>query len=216
MYLRIVVTLALLGACIDAKCFCPRICLPSYEDACKYRDRTLCVDLEAANECAVANAEVSDAVNSLGRNADLFLSAAVVGGNLSASGASELRTFLSIAIEDGKPVADCEAGMATETLVKNTKSHCYSRDLLTQCVKLRDAIDPWAQSLTAKLAALSGGAASGVVADYVAAMGARSNATTANIRCVAYEEGIDDINGARAMAFRLMAVCAAFAACLLI
>lgn len=199
----IVVLAAFAAHAADAVCFCPRVCLPTYEDLCKYRDRTLCVDVEAANECRAANDEVTDAVNSLGRNADLFLTGALYNGSLSAAAASELRTKLSIAIEAAKPVADCEAGMATDTLVKNTKSHCFSPELLTQCVKLRDGIDAWALELRGRLANLTAGVTSappGVVAAFVTAMGDRSDATTANIRCAAYEQGIEDINGGYAAA----------------
>lgn len=121
---KLITILCLAAHAADAVCFCPRVCLPTYEDPCKYRDRTLCNDMEAAAECNSANAEIEDAVNSLGRNADLFLNAAVVRGNLSATGASELRTALSISVEADKPVGDCEAGMVTETRVKNTNSHC--------------------------------------------------------------------------------------------
>jgi hypothetical protein len=194
---KVVVTLALAAHAAHAVCFCPRVCLPTYEDACKYRDRTLCADLEAASECNAANDEVTDAVNSLGRNADLFLTGAMFNGTLNPAAASELRTKLSIAIETDKPVADCEAGMATETRVKNTNSHCFSPELLTQCVKLRDGIDGWALQLRGKLANLTAGAKADpkVVAAFVSAMGDRSDATTANIRCAAYEEGIEDING---------------------
>lgn len=198
---KIVVTLALAAHAAHAVCFCPRVCLPTYNDACKYRDRTLCADLEAANECNSANAEVTDAVNSLGRNADLFLTGAMLNDTLSAAAASELRTKLSIAIEDAKPVADCEAGMATDTRVKGTNSHCFSPELLTQCVKLRDGIDGWAFQVRGKLANLTAGVKADpkVVAAFVTAMGDRSDATTANIRCAAYEEGIEDINGGLAM-----------------
>lgn len=192
----LLIVLSLAAQTASAVCFCPRVCLPTYHDTCKYRDRTLCVDQEAANECMSANAEVTDAVNSLGRNADLFLTAAVFGGNLTATAASQLRTRLSIAVEADKPVADCEAGMATDTLVRNTNSHCFSPELLTQCVKLRDGIDAWAFSIRGKLANLTTGLVvpPSVLTAFVSAMGDRSDATTANIRCAAYEEGIEDIN----------------------
>lgn len=182
----------------DAVCFCPRVCLPTYQDTCKYRDRTLCNDMEAVSECNSANDEIDDAVNSLGRNADLFLTAAVLRGNLSAAGASELRTMLSIAVEADKPVGDCEAGMATDTLVKNTMSHCFSPELLKQCVKLRDGVDAWAIALRDRLANLTASAKAdpAIVNAFVDAMGDRSDATTANIRCAAYEEGIEELNGA--------------------
>lgn len=196
-----IVALALVSGAADAVCFCPRVCQPTYHDSCKYRDRALCVDVEAANECTAANDEVTDAVNSLGRNADLFLTGAMLNGSLSAASASELRTKLSIAIETDKPVADCEAGMATDTLVMGTNSHCFSTELLTQCVRLRDGIDTWAVSVRGKLANLTADAQSDpkVVAAFVSAMGDRSDATTANIRCAAYEEAIGEINGGLAM-----------------
>lgn len=214
---KVVVTLALAAHAAHAVCFCPRVCLPTYNDACKYRDRTLCADLEAANECNAANNEVTDAVNSLGRNADLFLTGAMFNGTLSPAAASELRTKLSIAIEENKPVADCEAGMATNKLVKNTNSHCFSPELLTQCVKLRDGIDAWAIGIRGKLANLTAGVKSAnpaVVSAFVSAMGDRSDATTANVRCEAYEQGIDDINSGTAIvpgiAAAVLAVVAVF------
>lgn len=210
---KVVAILAIAAHAAQAVCFCPRVCLPTYKDSCKYRDRTLCADLEAASECNAANNEVTDAVNSLGRNADLFLTGAMFNDTLSAAAASELRTKLSIAIEESKPVADCEAGMATDTLVKNTNSHCFSPELLTQCVKLRDGIDAWAIGIRAKLANLTAGvkASPVVVSAFVSAMGDRSDATTANIRCVAYEQGIEDINSGTGIAPGIAAVFAVMA-----
>jgi hypothetical protein len=209
---KVVVALALAAHAAQAVCFCPRVCLPTYNDACKYRDRTLCADLEAASECKAANDEVTDAVNSLGRNADLFLTGAMLNDTLSPAAASELRTKLSIAIEESKPVADCEAGMATDTRVKNTNSHCFSPELLTQCVKLRDGIDGWAIGVRGKLANLTAGVKSdpAVVSALVSAMGDRSDATTANIRCAAYEQGIEDINAGMALSPGFVAVMVVF------
>jgi hypothetical protein len=184
------------AATVDAVCFCPRVCLPTYKDTCYYRDRTLCADLEAANECNAANTELTDAVNSMGRNADLFLTAAVYNGSLNAAAASFLRTQLTIAMEDNKPVADCEAGMATDTLVKGTKSHCFSLLLLTQCKTLQNTVQGWASGIRGKLNTLARrlDVPPSVSTAFVSAMGDRAEAQTARIRCAAYEVGLEELN----------------------
>lgn len=205
--LSVIVTV-LAASTADAVCFCPKVCLPTYEDTCRYRDRTLCTDIEAANECNAANTEVTDAENSIGRNADLFLTAAVINGSLNAGAASFLRTQLTVAMEDEKPVADCEAGMATDTLVKNTKSHCFSMPLLTQCVSLKNNVQGWAAGIRGKLNATAHhpDVPTTVATAFVNAMGDRADAQTARIRCAAYEQGIDNINRSTQIDYYMLVV----------
>ncbi|CAM9735468.1 unnamed protein product [Phaeothamnion confervicola] len=162
--------------------------------------------------------QVTDMVNSWGRNADLLLSGAILEGNLTALQASFLRTQLSCAFEDEKPVGDCELGLVTDTLLKGTQSHCFSPELLVQCANVRDTTVNYTAGVAVKLratilAAAGAGAASadpgdgtaafaagvltgeGVLSDaaeaFVEAMAARGAIATARVRCAAYESTID-------------------------
>jgi hypothetical protein len=87
-------------------CYCPIDCIDNRrcDRGRSDFDRRLCNDEEAHAECDAANAEVTDMVNSLGRNADLLLSGLIVEGALKSELASFLRTKLSYALELDKPV----------------------------------------------------------------------------------------------------------------
>jgi len=201
----------LLATRAGAVCFCPRGCVTTYDDSgCDFFDRTLCNDLEAAAECNAANAELTDAVNSIGRNGDLFLTGALFNGSIDPAAASFLRTQLTLAMENDKPVADCEAGLTTEILVKNTQSHCYSPELYVQCVALRDGVSAWSGGIRGKLnaTAFRADVPRDVSLDFVSAIGARADANTARIRCASHEEGIEQINGSRGPIASIAAVAA--------
>ena len=87
-------------------CYCPIDCIDNRrcDRGRNDFDRRLCNDEEAHAECDAANYEVTDMVNSLGRNADLLLSGLIVEGALESELASFLRTKLSYALELDKPV----------------------------------------------------------------------------------------------------------------
>lgn len=206
----LLLALAYFAHTAESVCFCPRVCLPTYHDSCKYRDRTLCIDYEAAQECISANSEITDAVNSMGRNADLFLMAAVENGTLAPAAASFLRTRMTLAMEDEKPVGDCEAGAATDTLVAGTNSHCFSVPVWSQCVNLRDGVSAWAFGIRGKLNAtiFRGDVPLALAGQFVAAMGERAEANTARIRCAAHEVAADQMNSATRMLLELWSVAA--------
>jgi hypothetical protein len=61
------------------------------------------------------------------------------------------RSLLSLALEDEKPEGDCSAGLATETAIEGTLTHCFSPELLEQCAKVRDAANDYQDGIAPKL-----------------------------------------------------------------
>ena len=171
-----------------AICFCPPTCIPTSQGNCWYRDVALCNDLEAEQECLQANQRLSDTKDSFVSNGVLFLSSMVVQGRLSAEGASFLRTQLSIAVDQGIPRADCSA-VATQTVVRNTLSHCYSPTLLYACSNISAAATTWTagigSALNASIATNAHPAPinATVSSAFVAAIAARAAANTVDINC---------------------------------
>ena len=168
-------------------------------------DQALCNDVEAEQECLEANKRLDDTKTSFINNAGLFLSGMIVQGRLSAEGASYLRTQLSIAIDQDIPRADCSA-IATQTVVKNTLSHCYSLSLLYQCALMIPAAANW----TAGIAHILNESIANnpqpvninasVSNAFVAAMGARAAANTVDINCSYFDSAIDSITNSKARA----------------
>jgi hypothetical protein len=61
------------------------------------------------------------------------------------------RSLLSLALEDDKPEGDCSAGLATETAIAGTLTHCFSPELLEQCAKVRDTVNDYQDGIAPKL-----------------------------------------------------------------
>ncbi|KAG5178812.1 hypothetical protein JKP88DRAFT_247927 [Tribonema minus] len=166
--------------------------------------------LVEAISVVTANAEITDMVDSIGRNGDLFLSSAVDEQRITAEQASALRTHLSFALEAEKPVADCENGLATQTRAAKTQSFCFSPELLSRCAQIRDAATAYAVGIAGNLQAaiVAGGNAHGLLAAdnkslqpvpaaFVDAITARGAIATAHVRCASYDATAEDVfNGA--------------------
>jgi len=139
-----VLVLAICASCILSRCYCPPQCsFPPCEASNTY-ERSYCVDYEAQTECNIANMQVTDMVDSTGRNADLYLggllSFSALGKNASINitpqQASFLRSKLSEALEHGKPIGDCSDGLITDTHLANVNDVCFSPGLFQQCDRL--------------------------------------------------------------------------------
>ncbi|EQC26815.1 hypothetical protein SDRG_15327 [Saprolegnia diclina VS20] len=100
-----------------------------------------CNDLEAQSECNRANDQVTDMVNSAGRNADLYLEGLLFkNASVTPSQTSYLRSKLSEAFEWGKPVGDCSDGLTTSTHLANAVDICFSIPLFQQCDTLAKSV----------------------------------------------------------------------------
>ncbi|EQC26816.1 hypothetical protein SDRG_15328 [Saprolegnia diclina VS20] len=133
--------LALLAALVDARCYCPPQCsFPACSSKSDYR-RSSCNDLEAQSECNRANDQVTDMVNSAGRNADLYLEGLLFkNASVTPAQASYLRSKLSEAMEWGKPVGDCANGLTTDTHLATINDICFSMPLFQQCDALAKSV----------------------------------------------------------------------------
>ncbi|KDO28510.1 hypothetical protein SPRG_06749 [Saprolegnia parasitica CBS 223.65] len=139
--LTLLTCLVVLG---NARCYCERY---YFEDKDEYRQKP-CNDLEAQSECNRANDQVTDMVNSAGRNADLYLETLVLNNaSVTPAQASYLRSKLSEAIEWGKPVGDCANGLTTETRLVNTDYICVSMPLFQQCDTLAKTVPQYFSSI---------------------------------------------------------------------
>ncbi len=189
---------------VDSICYCPVESTDIRYD--KHYDRRLCDDNEAGKECNAANNEVTDMVNSIGRNADLFLESQVIVNKILPITASYLRTKLSFALEKEKPVADCEDGLATNIKVKGTSTWCFSEKLLNECQRINKSISDYSTNISVILQYeilndknnINFGVANGTeltieTVNYIKSIENRGAILTGKIRCAAYESTIEDI-----------------------
>ena len=193
-------------ATAQAVCYCPRRRIDEHRSD---TDRITCNDVESKDECLAANLEVTDMVNSIGRNAEGFLNSASREEMIDPVQHSMLRTHLSYALEFEKPVGDCSAGLSTDTRVKGTKTHCFSPEILDECAFVRDTIDSYTTNIhstllnrilehdrSEELGFLTNSTLIEFVKDFVELIEERGSITTANIICGSYDQTNAEINGA--------------------
>eukprot|EP01064_Diplonema_japonicum_P039559 TRINITY_DN9952_c0_g2_i1.p1 TRINITY_DN9952_c0_g2~~TRINITY_DN9952_c0_g2_i1.p1 ORF type:complete len:242 (+),score=62.48 TRINITY_DN9952_c0_g2_i1:45-770(+) len=196
--------LLLLVNYVSSVCYCPVRCV---DKNCAYYDTVTCNDIESRDECNAANAEVTDMVNSMGKNADLFLLIAGEKGSITAEQASRLRTHLSSAFEDtnAKPVGDCQAGLSTDTRIEKTNSHCFSPTLLGECQRISDATSTYSQTIHERLSSEITKDASNlggltittpIVADFIKSMKARGAIASAKVKCASFLETTSELASA--------------------
>ncbi|OQS04132.1 exportin-4, partial [Thraustotheca clavata] len=133
---------------LHSRCYCPPQCsFPVCSSSGDFR-RSTCNDLEAQSECNVANDQVTDMVNSMGLNANLYLEGVLLkNASVTPQQISYLRSKLSEAMEWGKPVGDCSNGLATNTHLANVNDICYSQPLFEQCDLLAKTVPQYFKNI---------------------------------------------------------------------
>jgi hypothetical protein len=144
--------LSLIVGNVDSVCYCPYQCencgWPG--DWVAEYGRVLCNDVESQSECDKANWEILDMQISLAALVTIFLDHALETNNMTIMQIGYARSLLSLALEDDKPEGDCANGLATETSIEGTLTHCFSSELLEQCAKVRDNVDDYQLGIARK------------------------------------------------------------------
>ncbi|EQC37192.1 hypothetical protein SDRG_05418 [Saprolegnia diclina VS20] len=145
--LRCLLVLLSMLALAEARCFCPKYCQnppcnPKYSSW--WQPRSYCNDVEAQAECTLANVEITDMIDSMGRNADLYIyTMAQRSATARPIEFALLRSKLSEAMEANKPIGDCNFGLATATLLAGVDDVCFSPELFQQCAHVALAAEPY-------------------------------------------------------------------------
>ena len=138
---------------VTSVCYCPGTCFNCYlANVYSYKyGRLPCNDYEAQSECERANWEVNDMVSTSVGLMDRLLEASIEKDILSVPQVGFIRSLIAKAVEDDKPEGDCSNGLLTETATSSALTHCFSPELLRQCVKVRQAIDTYQDGIAPKL-----------------------------------------------------------------
>ena len=206
--MRVIIFSILFIPSIIGICYCPRECI-EYKDCSSYNiDRRICEDNEANKECNNANDELTDMVDSIGRNADLYLIGKLYNKELTPKQVSILRTKLSFALEENKPVGDCESGLSTNKLIKGTNSWCYSESLLDECVRIKNSSANYTLSISEILQESINETNTNItlnnINEFIDIIKQRTGILTGKIRCAAYESTIEDINASDKLSISLI------------
>ncbi|GAX19189.1 hypothetical protein FisN_4Lh226 [Fistulifera solaris] len=141
-------------------CYCPIQCFNCLDNGDIIRwpiyKSAPCNDLESAQECEKANAEIKDMQNSIVPLVLLFLDDAVRTQNMTMMQAGYARSLVSLALEDDKPEGDCANGLLTDTPIKGTLGKCFSPELLEQCARVRDRVNSYQDNIPIKLESFLG------------------------------------------------------------
>lgn len=122
-------------------CYCPIVCENCYKtgDFIAEYGRAPCNDIEAQTECERANWELIDMVSASVGLIDRLLQVSLEKDVLTVPQVGFIRSLLAKAVEDDRPEGDCSNGLSTDTGLSGTLTHCFSPELLKQCVKVREA-----------------------------------------------------------------------------
>jgi hypothetical protein len=180
--------------------------------------------MEAQSECQRANWELIDMRDATVALIDRLAQVSLEKDILTVPQVGFIRSLLAKAVEDDRPEGDCSNGLATDTGLSGTLTHCFSPELLQQCSKVREAADWYQDSIAPRFESLfystnvthrddgttlleasrelgllntSDNIMHERLVELIEVLRIRTRVKTARIRCASYDATTEEISAAR-------------------
>jgi hypothetical protein len=151
-----------------------------------------CNDVELQGECRRGNWELENYIGAIMGYADKILDAKMrQSPPVTADWVGRNRAALSDAVEFAKPIINCDRGVFTQTRNQNTRSHCFSPELLEECTRLLNSVSNYQLSIISRLNQLD------IDPEFVTLMRIRvEKAMTLDVSCEVSKHVMVELSGA--------------------